>query len=176
VAKRLDRFLLTDDLLDSSALVRKSVTFGAEFDHHPILFKFGNSTRRSSSPFKFFEGWLTDPTFLELVKEKWVNFLEPSQTPTTVHSVENLKGLKLATKPWDKEKKQKDDQSLKEIEHKLNELQYGIGRGYLSQDTKDLLFGLEKSCRVILAKRETQWRLKSQTLWLTCRDENTKFF
>ena len=100
------------------------------------MFEFGNSTRRTSSPFKFFEGWLTDPTFLELVKEKWVNFLEPSQTPSTVHFVENLKGLKLETKSWAKEKKQKDDQSLKEIEHKLNELQDGIDRGYLFQDTK----------------------------------------
>jgi hypothetical protein len=90
--------------------------------------------------------------------------------------VENLKGLKQATKKWAKVKQQNDDQNLKEIELKLIELQDGSGRGYLSQEEKDLLYGLEKCHRVILEEREAQWRLKSRALWLNCGDENTKFF
>jgi hypothetical protein len=58
----------------------------------------------------------------------------------------------------------------------LTELQDGTGRGYLSQEAKDLLYGLEKSRRVILEEREAHWRLKSRALWLACGDENTKFF
>jgi hypothetical protein len=144
VAKRLDRFLLTDDLLDSSALVRQWVTFGGESDHHPILFEFGTSSRRMTSPFKFFEVWLTNPSFMELVKELWVKIPEHSQTPTAVHFFENLKGLKQATKKWAKVKQQKDEQNLRDIELKLIELQDGTGQGYLSQEAKDLLYGLEK--------------------------------
>jgi hypothetical protein len=79
-----------------------------------------------------------------------VKLPEHSQTPTTVHFVENLKGLKQATKKWAKIKQQKDEQNLWDIEMKLIEIQDGTSRGYLSQESKELLFGLEKCRRVIL--------------------------
>jgi len=69
VAKCLDRFLLTEDLLESSDLVRQWVTFGVELDHLPILLEFRAKNRRVVSPFKFFEDWLNDTTFLDMGRE-----------------------------------------------------------------------------------------------------------
>jgi len=66
------------------------------------LFEFGTSSRRLTSPFKLLEGWITDPTFLELVKDLWVKIPEHSQTPAAVRFGENLKGLKQETKKWAK--------------------------------------------------------------------------
>jgi hypothetical protein len=176
VAKCLDRFLLTEDLLESSDLVRQWVTYGGESDHLPILIEFRAKNRRVVSPFKFFEGWLNDPTFLDLVRELWVNIPEDSQFPAAVLFVENLKRLKQATKGWAREKKLKEDKEVIDIDSKLAELHDGEGQGFLNQETKEQLFGLEKRRRAILAEREAQWRLKSRALWLACGDENTKFF
>jgi len=144
VSKRLDRFLISDDLLDSFGLVRQCVTFGGESDHQPILFEFGTSLRKLTSPFKFFEGWLSDPTYLQFVKNLWVLQPTHSQSPATIHFLENLKGLNVATKKWAKTKQQKDEKTLKDIELKLLELQDETGTNFPSQEAKDVLYGLEK--------------------------------
>jgi len=96
------------------------------------LFEFGTSSRRPTSPFKFFEGWLSDPTYLQLVKNLWVLQPAHSQSPAAIDILEKLKGLKVATKKWAKTKQQKHEQTLKDIELKLLELHDGIGRGFLS--------------------------------------------
>jgi hypothetical protein len=91
VEKCLDHYFLTEDLLESSDLVRKWVTYGGESYHLSILIEFQAKNRRVVSPFKFFEGWLNDPTFLDLVRELWVNIPEDSQFAAAIVFVENLK-------------------------------------------------------------------------------------
>jgi hypothetical protein len=128
------------------------------------------------SPFKFFEGWLNDPTFIELVRKLWVKILEESQTLAAVLFVENINRLKQATKEWAREKKFKEDKEVIDIETKLAELFDGNGQGFINQEAKEQLYGLETRCRSILEERKVQWRLKIRALWLAYGDENTKFF
>jgi hypothetical protein len=149
---------------------------GGESDHLPILIEFRAKNQRVASPFKFFEGWLNDPTFIELVRKLWVKIPEETQTPAAVLFVDNLNRLKQATKGWAREKKLKEDKEVLDIEAKLAELFDGDGQGFINQEAKEQLYGLETRRRVILAEREAQWRLKSRALWLACGDENTNFF
>jgi hypothetical protein len=176
VAKRLDRFLLSEEVLDSFDLVRQWVAYGGESDHFPIMLELRDRSRRVSSPFKFFEGWISDPSYQELVRGLWSSITDGNQVPAAVQFVGNLKRLKQATMSWAREKKLKDDQDLRDIETTLSEIQGGEGQGFTSLDAKELLCGLEKRRRVLLEEKEALWRLKSRAIWLSCGDENTKFF
>jgi hypothetical protein len=71
VAKRLDRFLLKEELVDSLALARQWVACSGESDHNPIVLELCGRVRRAPNPFKFFEGWLKDPEYQALVRKLW---------------------------------------------------------------------------------------------------------
>jgi len=68
VAKHLNKFLLAEEFLDSFDLVRQWVAYGGESDHFPIMLDLRERNRRVLRPFKFFEGWISDPSFQELVR------------------------------------------------------------------------------------------------------------
>ena len=52
----------------------------------------------------------------------------------------------------------------------------GEGLGFQYDASKAELVLKEKRRREILVAREESWRLKSRSIWLSSRDENTKFF
>jgi hypothetical protein len=83
--------------------------------------------RRVSSPFKFFEGWISDPSYQELIRGLWSSIDDGNQVLATAQFVGNIKRLKQATMSWDREKKLKDDQDLRDIESTLSEIQGGVG-------------------------------------------------
>jgi len=58
VAKHLDRFLLSEDMVDSLGLAHQWVASGGELDHNMIVLELRGNTRRTPNPFKFFKGWL----------------------------------------------------------------------------------------------------------------------
>jgi hypothetical protein len=55
-------------------------------------------------------------------------------------------------------------------------MQEGDGQGFLSPGSKEEVIRLEKRRWVLLEEKEATWRLKSRDLWLSCGDENTKYF
>jgi hypothetical protein len=50
-------------LIESLSLVRQWFSCGGEYDHSPIVMELCGRGRRSPSPFKFFDGWLSDLVF-----------------------------------------------------------------------------------------------------------------
>jgi hypothetical protein len=147
VAKHLDRFLLSEDLLESLELVRQWVSCGGESDHNLIVLELSGRSRRASSPFKFFEGWILDPSYQALVRGLWTPISTVNQIPVAVQFVGNLKRLKQATISWAREKKFKEEQELRHIELSLLEIQEGEGKGFLTLGEKENLVRLEKRRR-----------------------------
>jgi hypothetical protein len=144
VAKRLDRFLLAEGLIESLALVRQWVSCGGESDHSLIVLELCGRGRRAPSPFKFFEGWLSDPDFQALVRGLWTLVSIDHQIPVAVQFVGNLKRIKQATISWAHEKKIKEEHELRHIEQSLQEMLEGFGQGFHTQDDKENLVNLEK--------------------------------
>jgi hypothetical protein len=69
--KRLDRFLISANLVESPLFFRQWVGSGGESDHHPIFLEVAGNTRKPTSPFKFYSSWLKEEEFINLVKELW---------------------------------------------------------------------------------------------------------
>jgi hypothetical protein len=74
IAKRLDRFLIVDQLVASQLQFKQWVGCGGESDHLPILLEIGGDFWKPASPFKFNSTWLKDEEFHALVKSHWIPY------------------------------------------------------------------------------------------------------
>ena len=73
ICKRLDRFLLSADLLDFD-FFRQWVGNGGEFDHFLVFFQILNRGIHLKSPFKFNPHWLENEDLVKSLKDSWVVF------------------------------------------------------------------------------------------------------
>jgi hypothetical protein len=174
IAKRLDHFLISENLVESPLLFRQWVGSGGESDHHPIFLEVAGRSKKPAIPFKFNSSWLKEEEFLALVKEIWTP-ITPGRL-AVVQFARNLKNLKKDTVEWARKKKQQDEHELINIEASLQSIYDSEGGGFASPEVKEALLVLEKKRRKLLEAKEAEWRLKNRALWLQSGDENTKFF
>jgi hypothetical protein len=123
IAKRLDRFLLTDSFLENLVHLKQWIGFGGISDHFPIFLELRQGSSKPPSPFKFNRTWLTDDSFINLVRENWIPFLQESTLSTASHFIENLKRIKAKTKTWAFQKRQAEELELKNMETQLKQFQ-----------------------------------------------------
>jgi hypothetical protein len=71
ILKRLDRVLVSEDLLLSSARYRTWVEYPFISDHAPVMLQLGSGISSVAHPFKFNLDWLHDDRFVSMVKEVW---------------------------------------------------------------------------------------------------------
>jgi hypothetical protein len=109
IAKRLDRFLILGNLVESPLIFRQWVGSRGESNHHPIFLEVVGGSRKSMSPFKFNSAWLKEEEFLNLVKELWNPIIQEEWA--MVQFSQNL-FLKKATIDWARKKKQLDEHEL----------------------------------------------------------------
>jgi endonuclease/exonuclease/phosphatase family metal-dependent hydrolase len=74
IAKRLDRFLISDKILNQPLHFRQWIGSGGESDHSPIFFDIVGVRENPLSPFKFNWMWEKEEIFQTLVKECWEPF------------------------------------------------------------------------------------------------------
>ena len=60
MAKRLDRFLVTDKVMDMHHFIKKWVGCGGHSDHFPIFLEFRRGPLKPPSSLKFNKTWLKD--------------------------------------------------------------------------------------------------------------------
>ena len=64
ICKRLDRVLVSFDLLEKDFRFRQWVGLGGNSDHHPVFLQINNGEVKPHSPFKFNAHWLKDEEFV----------------------------------------------------------------------------------------------------------------
>jgi hypothetical protein len=68
IAKRLDRFLVSNKIIEFPFQVRQWVGNGGESNHSPILLEAVGEKKKPGNPFKFNSSWLKEDSFMDLVK------------------------------------------------------------------------------------------------------------
>jgi len=130
IAKQLDRFLVTDNLLIQPLHLRQWIGFGGDSDHSPIFFEIFGGPRKPPSPFKFNPTWAQEESFQTLVKECWEPFFVEGGEVAGIQFAAKLKRVKKEAMRWEKEKKERDVMALKEIEEALQGIYDSEGKGY----------------------------------------------
>lgn len=73
-------------------------------------------------------------------------------------------------------KRLRDDETLRNIETEIANMEDEHGRGYQCSEHKDHLTSLATQRDKILKDREESWRPRSRVIWLQEGDNNTKFY
>jgi len=100
-AKRLDRFLLHEQIMECLGEVHARVISNFLSDHRPITLQWRRANFRHGMPFKFNETWLDDQDFNALVHSLWT--CDSDQGPSLmVHILDKLDILPEEVKTWQK--------------------------------------------------------------------------
>lgn len=176
VVKRLDLFLINEDLSSMIPLFRQWVKEGGPSDHFPIYLELSKTPPKPLAPFKFNASWLQEVSYNKLFKETWIHPDRRSTEDKGFIFMENLKRLKKATSTCTKDGKAKQNEEMTRINEELQKLESIEEDSYATQESKERILSLEKLKNQILLAKEEEWRLKSRAIWLKAGDEDTIFF
>ena len=122
VGKKLDCFLLGEELAEKLSIFRHWVGEGGLLDHFPILLEAKGALKKLGSPFKFSSSWLSDDSFISLFHSTWRR--DGSGVGECLSRskafMNNLKRLKVATKEWVIQKSLKENEEMRAINAKLD--------------------------------------------------------
>jgi exonuclease III len=178
ISKRLDRFFLSDSLLQHADRYRTWVAYPYISDHAPIILQLDSYSHRSSYPFKFNPIWLGNPDFERLVSDVWTDQSYKNEPDVQRRISWKLKVLKSKVKCWARQQISKTFDRLSQLEHNIQVLILEISekKGIDHINLQQHLKLLETERNNLLLIEEAHWHQKSRAIWINCGDNNTKFF
>ena len=74
IAKRLDIFLISEDLLEGNFMFKQWVDSGTESDNLPICLEIKKQPKNPSIPFKLCSTWLKNEEVLQIIQSNWLPY------------------------------------------------------------------------------------------------------
>ncbi|XP_058746654.1 uncharacterized protein LOC131619586 [Vicia villosa] len=172
---RLDRFLVSRNLMDMWGVIDQRIGKRDISDHVPIQLFSGN-LNWGPKPFKFNNSWFKHEKFKSFIQAEWPKL--------KVHGrgdfvwLEKLKRLKLILRKWNREifgwidlKVDEEVDGINEMDNLLAE-NFGGSIDGLVEARREAFDEVRKT----LILKESMLRLKSRQLWLKEGDKNSSFF
>jgi len=100
VAKRLNRFLISEKLLGMGLRFKVKVEEWGNSDHRPISIFWILRADSPPAPLKINQVWFVEEDFRKLVESAWVRLNHDGFEPFMVQFKENLKHTKSTIKKW----------------------------------------------------------------------------
>jgi hypothetical protein len=139
MAKRLNRFFISEDLAISGFRYRTLVCNLNISDHMPVILHLEQENRKVSYPFKFNSIWMEDPKFDNFVRSNWVGLLGTKILNPMDSLVKKMKILKSLVINWDKKKKFEAKEEMVKLEFELDILYSNHPGGFEKEDDKVLI-------------------------------------
>ncbi|PWA83892.1 RNA-directed DNA polymerase, eukaryota, Reverse transcriptase zinc-binding domain protein [Artemisia annua] len=131
---KIDRFLISEDVLESHSDILVTILDKLWSDHNPILLHC-KKIDFGPTPFRIFHSWFDRPGFEDVVKAAWVNLSrEDVGAISTFHT--KLKGLKLHLKQWHSQIKSSECSRKRDITDSLRTIEDLIDAGNATDEDR----------------------------------------
>lgn len=176
IAKRLDRFLMAENIRGLVGRYRSWSYAVGYFDHKAVSLKLDFDTSFHLYPFKFNPIWLDDPKFCALTSDGWADSVDTFHGSPLFILSKRLECLRKEVIRLEKAKRKENNKRLLEIDDEFQLLALLINEDLFDPVRLKLLTKLESEKHLLLGKLEESWRQKSGVIWVKSGDNNTKFF
>eukprot|EP00253_Pinus_taeda_P003073 PITA_03073 len=125
IASRLDRFLVSEGIMNKDIFIEAKIMPSLGSDHWPIRLEVDIKVNQGKRPFRFEYFWLRAPAFIKKVEEWWCQSMIQGKGKTRTFQLK-LKELKEKIKIWNKkefsnimEDKQNLEKEMETLQHKM---------------------------------------------------------
>eukprot|EP00253_Pinus_taeda_P008568 PITA_08568 len=175
ISSRLDRFLVSENLLLDGKNVESNILPNGGSDHWPISLIVEVPGTPRNKPFRFEKFWIEHPNFLTMVGKWWAEPLV-EEGSKMFNLQKRLKNIKLKLKDWNKTVFGNIFQEKATIEKKLEQIHKDGIAGRRDEDSYAQEKELTQQWHTRCKQEETLWKQKLRVLWLKEGEQNTKFF
>lgn len=175
---KLDRFLVSHGALMDWPDLQATALNRLYSDHCP-LFLSSSKLDFGPSPFRFFNRWLLDPTFSNLVLETWhrggsLGYVK-SLTPLSILAGK-LRCLKAAIRIWRSKIAEGEKNETTELKKKIEAIDLDAETTQPGLETLEIRADAMQKLKQIEEGRLNDLRQKSRAKWALEGDENSRFF
>lgn len=175
---KLDRFLVSPEMLNTWPDLKATVLNRLYSDHSPILLSTG-VIDFGPYPFRFFNTWLSDPKLEELVSEIWGSGLAvtfPCNLSPVSALAGKLKQLKCKIREWRMVENDKNTKDSSELRKRIEKIDLQAELGQCSQESAKLRMEAIQKLKELEAIRILDLKQKSRVRWALEGDENSRYF
>lgn len=170
---KFDRVLMNNSWLSLFPCSETNFLLSGISDHAPSITTVGRTLGGKPKPFKFFDMWIEHPTFLDVVKDSWMIYVDGNPL---FQVVQKLKATEARLKEWNRIIFSMIDPQLKHAREELYKIQDACRQNWDDSNLAVMENEVAVEYSRVLELEESLLRQKSRVQWMELGDANNSFF